>query len=491
VFSQSPKREMRGVWIATVANIDWPSSKGLTVEQQKKEMIGMLNGLKALNINTVVFQARPAADAFYNSSIEPFSQWLMGEQGKRPDPFYDPLQFVIDEAHRRCMDVHVWLNPYRASMSEDEKVFSKDHAFYLKKHLMKKYGGRYYFDPGLKETREYFNQIVADIVTRYDVDGVHLDDYFYPYKVKNEAFPDNDSFKKEPRGFKKNKKDDWRRDNVNLVIAQLQHTIKSIKPWVEFGVSPFGIWRHDCQDKRGSATRCALTNYDDLYADILKWLQDGDIDYVVPQLYWEIGKPIADYKVLVDWWAKYSYNKNLYIGLYASGLGNSKISAWNNGNELARQLELNKKYPQQQGVLYFSARTLLKNPLGLADTLRNNYYKYPSLVPINSNIKGGASAQPLGLKIVKDDNNKILLSWDEVNGKKGKQVAYYVVYAFKGDEIGNIDDPQYIVSKTPDNEFDLSTYTKGLTGEYTFVVTSINRYKYESKVKESVIYNFE
>jgi uncharacterized lipoprotein YddW (UPF0748 family) len=200
--------------------------------------------------------------------------------------------------------------------------------------------------------------VVKELVEKYDIDAVHFDDYFYPYPIAGEAFPDNHTFKKHPRGF--THKNDWRRDNVTEIIKQLNKTIKKAKPWVEFGISPFGVWRHEGKDPRGSATQKSLTNYDDLYADILKWLKEDYIDYVVPQLYWEIGKKNHDYKTLVQWWSENSYGKNLYIGLFASGFEQYKSAAWQNSNELIRQLELNKKYQNIQGVMFFSAKTFIK-----------------------------------------------------------------------------------------------------------------------------------
>ena len=223
-------------------------------------------------------------------------------------------------------------------------------------------------------------------------------DYFYPYRVAGQEFPDEAAFRKYPRGFAPNQKEDWRRNNVNMVIEELQKTIKSVKPWVEFGISPFGVWRNDNVDPRGSATRAGVQNYDDLYADILKWLKEGSIDYVVPQLYWEIGKKVADYEVLAKWWSENSYGKNLYIGLYNSQLGSPDANiAWRKGNELARQLNMNLRYPQIDGAVYFSAKPFLKNKQGLNDTLQSNYYKYPALCPINRNIVGAVvGVQPFG-----------------------------------------------------------------------------------------------
>ena len=480
------KREMRAAWIATVANIDWPSQRNLTSKAQREEMRAMLDGLAKNNINAIVLQIRPTADAFYPSALEPWSHWLTGKQGMKPNPYYDPLQFVIDEAHKRCIEVHVWLNPYRVTNSEKLDVLSKDHLYYKNKDLFVKYGGKHYFDPGLDETRDFLNRVVEDVVERYDVDAIHFDDYFYPYRVANEEFPDEASFRNNPRGFAPNQKDDWRRNNVNLVIAELQQTIKSLKPWVEFGISPFGVWRNDTVDPRGSATRAGVQNYDDLYADILKWLKEGTIDYVVPQLYWEIGKKVADYEVLAKWWSENSYGKNLYVGLYASQLGSAEApAAWRKGNELIRQLNMNKQYPQIDGEVYFSAKGFLKNKQNLNDSLQRNHYKYPAICPVNRNIQGEASAQPQNIRVVKDGSEAYLI-WDEVNEEGGCQTAYYVVYGFKGKKVGDLNDPANILMRTTENCVDLRELEKKFKGHYAFVVTAVNRYKHESVPTQGV-----
>jgi uncharacterized lipoprotein YddW (UPF0748 family) len=485
-FTQPKKREMRAAWIATVANIDWPGKRDLTSAQQKKELIQMLDSFASVNINAVVFQIRPTADALYTSTLEPWSHWLTGKQGARPESFYDPLQFLIEEAHKRFMDVHVWLNPYRVTNSENTDLLTPDHQFFKNRSMFVKYGDKYYFDPGLDETRNFLNRVVEDVVERYDIDAIHFDDYFYPYRVKNEEFPDDKSFKLYPRGFAPNQKDDWRRNNVNMVIAELQQTIKSIKPWVEFGISPFGVWRNNSVDPRGSATQAGVQNYDDLYADIMKWLQEGTIDYVVPQLYWEIGKKVADYAVLAKWWSENSFGKNLYIGLYTSQLGNKQApEAWRKGNELARQMNLNKQYRQIDGAVHFSAKGLMKNLQGISDTLQRNYYKFPALTPVNRNIKGEESAQPQNLRIIKDGSDAFLF-WDRVEEEGGCHVRYYVVYAFKGKKAGDLNNPENIVARTTDNCLDLRELDKKFHGTYSFVVTAVNRYKHESNPTYSV-----
>lgn len=475
ILSASQKREMRAVWIATVSNIDWPSSPNLTTEQQKAELILMLDKLAKNNINTVVFQVRPTADAFYMSRLEPWSKYLTGTQGQRPQPYYDPLEFLVSEAHRRCMEVHVWLNPYRTLNDNKTASLSDNHLYHQRKDLFVNYGGKYYFDPGLDDTRSFLNQVVKDIVERYDIDAIHFDDYFYPYPVNGQDFPDNASFKKYPRGF--NNKADWRRNNVNMVISELQQTIKSAKPWVEFGISPFGVWRNNNVDPSGSATRAGIQNYDDLYADILKWLREGTIDYVVPQLYWEIGKKVADYEILAEWWSKNSFNKNLYIGLYASALEIKKEEAWQKPNELARQLRLNQQYPQISGAMFFSTKSFLKNLRGLNDSLQTDFYRFRAICPENNNLQSIPSEQPQNIRIIKDSKDKILL-WDRNTGEGGAATFYYVVYAFKGKKVGNLNDPGNILTVTTENYIDIKD--KEMKGSYTFVVTSVNRFRKES-----------
>ncbi len=471
---------MRAAWIATVSNIDWPSKKGLSSETQQEEIVAMLDQFVANKMNAVIFQIRPTSDALFPSTLEPWSHWLTGEQGVAPTPYYDPLQFMIDEAHKRCIDVHVWLNPYRVANGFDTAVVCKDHLFRKRPELFVTYGGQWYFDPGYDETRAWLNKVVADLVQRYDIDAVHFDDYFYPYKVKGKDFPDTRSFAQNPRGYTTEQKDDWRRNNVNLVIAELQQTIKSLKPWVEFGISPFGVWRNKENDTRGSDTKAGVQNYDDLYADILKWLDEGNIDYVVPQLYWEIGKEVADYEVLAKWWSENSYGKNLYIGLYTSKLGmKGAVEEWHRPNELARQLTLNKRHKEIDGAIHFSAKGLMHNLQGINDSLQNNFYRYPALCPINRNIKGGVSIPPKNIRAITDREEAVLM-WEDSGQTGGYKTAYYVVYAFKGKHVGDLNDPRNIVCRTTDTFLDVSKYKGVWKGYYTFVVTSINKYKCES-----------
>jgi len=479
----SPKREMRAAWIATVANIDWPMKSAVgNTEQQKHDMIVILDSLQACHFNAVIFQIRPTADALYHSDYEPWSSWLTGKQGKAPHPYYDPLQFVVEEAHKRCIDVHVWLNPYRVTHTFGVADMDHNHIYRQHPEWFVKYGDKYYFNPGLDATRKWLNQVVADIVSRYDIDAIHFDDYFYPYKVKGEEFPDDKAFKDFPRGF--TNKADWRRNNVNLIIQELQHTIKSIKPWVEFGISPFGVWRNAKTDPvRGSKTQAGVQNYDDLYADILLWLEKGWIDYVMPQLYWEIGKKNADFTTLLDWWAKYSYKKNFYVGVFASQLGNSKGSAaWMRPNEICRQIRLVRTKLDVDGISCYSVVALMDNRVGLRDSLRTDLYRCPALVPINRNInKTKPAATPHHLTYHAAEGDKpATLSWSKVHNAR-----YYVVYAFdSNDQFYNCDNSASIVCITADTHVDLSQYV--LPENTVFMVTSINYYHVESQPTKPV-----
>ena len=482
--AQHHKRQMRAVWIATVENIDWPSDSTLTVQEQKRELVALLDNFKECNINTVIFQARPTADAFYISNIESWSQYLTGKAGRAPNPLYDPLQFLIEEAHKRCMEVHVWLNPYRVLNNADVTQICPKHLFHRKPELFVKYGDKWYFNPAHRETRQYVNRVVRDIVQRYDIQAVHFDDYFYPYTVAGETFPDAQYFRDNPRGF--TNIGDWRRDNVTTVIRELRQTIKSTKPWVEFGISPFGVWRNQDRDRRGSATRAGQTNYDNLYADLLHWIEYEYIDYVIPQLYWHIGNRSVDYAVAADWWNSHAGNVNLYIGLFASGFTQPNYpSAWRTGNELARQLRFNKRFDNIKGVAIYSGRPFSRNPQGIRDSLQNNFFKYPALVPINQLTKRGNNDRIHNLRI-DNTGGKRELRWDATTGRDGNATMYYVVYYFRGDRIGDTENPQNILTLTPNNSVDLRELTRSFRGTYTFTVTSINRWKYESDARNYV-----
>lgn len=376
VVLAQPKPEFRGVWIASVDNIDWPL-KGMTdAASQKAEFIRQLDMHKQNGMNAVIVQVRPSADAFYPSQYEPWSEWLTGTQGKPPSPYYDPLEFMIKEAHKRGMEFHAWLNPYRAEFKIGASSIAPNHPIKIHPDWFLEYGDKKYYDPANKEAQKFVVKVVADIVHRYDIDAIHMDDYFYPYRIPGKEFPDEASYRRSGSNLSK---DDWRRSNVDSIISMLSVAIKKEKPWVQFGISPFSVWRNKEMDPRGSDSKAGQTNYDDLYADILLWLKEKWIDYVAPQLYLEIGHDKIDYAKLLDWWSKNSYGRNLYIGLGIYRAGTN--AAWKNPNELPNQIKLLRQYPNVQGSIYFSSKSFNTNPNGWSDSLRNNYYKVPAKLP--------------------------------------------------------------------------------------------------------------
>lgn len=377
----------RGAWIATVANIDWPSTEAVgNTDRQQMEMLFLLDSLYSIGINTIIFQVRPTSDALYLSELEPISHWLTGSQGKwGQQQEWDPLEFVVEQAHQRGMAVHVWLNPYRVNLAKSPTTAMwQNHIFKSNPEWFWQYNGQWYFNPGLDETRDWICMVVEDIVSRYDIQGIHMDDYFYPYPVAKQAIPDAQTFKNNPRGFTNIA--DWRRDNVNLTIQLIHQAIRSLKPEVEFGISPFGVWRNMSKDSvNGSATRAGITNYDDLYADVLLWMREGWIDYVLPQLYWEIGKPAADYEVLAHWWAEHAAGCKLYIGMAPYRLeGKKETAAWRTGNEISRQMRLNRTIPEITGECFYSTRPLLRNPRHVCDSIRSFYLPYLPDLPTNT-----------------------------------------------------------------------------------------------------------
>ena len=379
--NRRPKYEFRGVWVASVENIDWPSKKGLPVDSQKAEFTRLLDMHQRNGMNAIVAQIRPAADAFYASPYEPWSEWLTGIQGMAPSPYYDPLEFMIEETHKRGMEFHAWCNPYRAVHTIGKSSVAPDNVTRQHPEWFVRFEKTIYFDPGIPEVQEYVTKIITDIVRRYDIDALHFDDYFYPYDIVEggpvgKDFPDNRSFARYGGGLSKG---DWRRANVDSVIVRISKAIKEIKPHCKFGISPFAIWRNQSKDPEGSATQAGVSDYDNLYADILLWLRNGWIDYVVPQVYFEFSHPHAPYAVLVDWWARHTYGRQCFIGLAPFLAGGRP--AWRDSTQLTRQIKVLRAYPDIQGAVYFSSKSFENNPNGWCDSLQNNYYNYPALIP--------------------------------------------------------------------------------------------------------------
>lgn len=440
-FSQ-PKYEFRGVWVATVDNIDFPSTKFLSSYGQQAEFVSLLNMHKRNGMNAVVVQIRPATDAFYPSQYEPWSEWLTGTQGKPPSPYYDPLEFMITETHKRGMEFHAWMNPYRAVFNISKSSISPTHVTKLHPEWFIDYGGKRYFDPGNKEVQQFLTNVVRDVVHRYHIDAIHFDDYFYPYRIAGKEFGDALSFKKYGNGLDK---EAWRRSNVDSIILKLSHAIKEENKYCKFGISPFGVWRNIDKDPEGSNTKAGQTNYDDLYADILLWLKMKWIDYVAPQLYWEFHHKVVGYEVLIDWWARHAYGRQMYIGQGIYRALESRSYAWKNKNELPDQIKLLREYPQVQGSIFFSSATFASNPNGWSDSLRNNYYKYPAIIPPMPWIDSIKPARP---ELVFDSSKIANYSSDIdlylVEDSLSKNLNRYVIYNFDDTESIDKSDPKRI-----------------------------------------------
>ena len=371
-------KEFRGTWISSVYNLDWPSSKGLGIDQQKEEYLILLDQLQSAGINAVMVQVKPAADALYPSKYAPWSEYLTGVQGKSPG--YDPLAFMIEETHKRGMEFHAWFNPFRVTTNTDKTdKLAFNNPAKLHPEWLLAYDGKLFLNPGLPEVRTYVKNTVIEVVENYDVDGIHFDDYFYPYpdKDKNDI-PDQATY--EP--FKKAYKDigDWRRYNINAMIKDISIAIKNTNQSIQFGISPFGVWRNGATDDRGSDTKASVTSYDSLYADTRYWAYVGWIDYIVPQIYWNIGFKPADYQTVLKWWVKEMDRKpiKLYIGqaLHKVGTdGAGTQGAWLNPNELPNQILMNRYYDTVRGSIYFRAKLLTNNELGFTDRLKYDLYK--------------------------------------------------------------------------------------------------------------------
>ncbi|MEV5937800.1 family 10 glycosylhydrolase [Streptomyces sp. NPDC051994] len=365
--------EFRGVWLASVANRDWPAKPGLTAAAQRAGLLAHLDKAAERRLNAVLLQVRPTADALWPSPYEPWSQWLTGEQGE--DPGWDPLGTAVAEAHRRGLELHAWFNPYRIANHTDPTRLVASHPARVHPDWVVPYGGSLCYNPGLPEVRRFVQDAMLDAVRRYDLDGVHWDDYFYPYPVAGQSFDDDEAYARYGSDFAD--RDAWRRDNIDLLVCETAARIKAHKPQVRFGISPFGVWRNAESDERGSATSAGAQSYDDLYADTRKWVREGWLDYICPQLYWNIGLPAADYAVLVEWWdeAVRGTGVDLYIGeaLYKAG-DPAQPAVWQDPAELSRHLTLAQRYASVRGHCFFAAKEVTADRIGAMARVVADHY---------------------------------------------------------------------------------------------------------------------
>ncbi|NNE77741.1 MAG: family 10 glycosylhydrolase [Pricia sp.] len=407
-----PKREFRGFWVATVVNIDWPKNGNDAIEKQKVDYINILDFYESLNFNAAIVQIRTAGDAFYDSKYAPWSRFLTGTEGNSPKTEESLLKWMIDETHKRGMEFHAWLNPYRATFDLKTEILSPTHDYYSHPEWMLKYGTKYYYDPGNPEVRKRMVSVIDEIVSNFDIDAIHFDDYFYPYKVKNEQF--NDSLTYSYYALPEQSLEDWRRSNIDSLVKNSHEIIKKRKSWVQFGISPFGVWKNNDTDQRGSDTRAGQTTYDDLYADPLLWMEEGWLDYIVPQVYWSMDLAVASHRKIVDWWSNNSKNTNLYIGNGAYKVRNNADKAWDKKRELPDQLKLARETEAVQGNVFFSAKSLMQSNRDIVRHLKRRYYKTYALPPI-SNLAKANEKVPIQLKSTLYKNDSIHLYFNDLN----------------------------------------------------------------------------
>jgi len=476
-----PKREFRGAWIHTIAQPQYPKMNSAAMKQY---FVNMLDELQRTGINAIIFQIRPQADAFYYSEIEPWSRYLTGTQGKAPDGGFDPLAFMIEECHKRNMELHAWLNPYRVGFNYQQYV--PNHIYKTNPERFVEYEKQIYFDPGLPENRVHICKVVQDIVSRYNVDAIHMDDYFYPYPVKGKAFPDDKSFSiyGSNQGFAPNQRDDWRRNNVNTLIKEIKYTIARNKPWVRFGISPFGIYRNkrSTPDGSGSDTN-GLQNYDDLYADVKLWVKNGWIDYNMPQIYWEIGHDRADYTTLIHWWADNNFKQPLYIGQDVKRTMDATMPSGD--NQLNEKMRLSRSFTTVDGNCFWPGYEMLNNHKNVANELANNYHKYPSLIPAYTHMHDKNPKEVKNIEEVYTEKHHYL-QWKR-NGDKGNPecAQYFVIYRFASGQKEDTNDPRNIVGITHDL-FHILPYERG-QNKYKYVITSVDAFHNESKGKSKKV----
>ncbi|MDR3268081.1 MAG: family 10 glycosylhydrolase [Tannerella sp.] len=464
----SPKREFRGAWIQTVFQDDYHA---LTSASFRALMQERLDELQACGINAILFQVRPEADAFYQSHYEPWSRFLTGKQGAPPDePAFDPMTFLVDACHKRNMEFHAWLNPYRAGTAHFTD-FAGTHIYHRHPEWFVRYNNQTLFDPGIPECRFFICKVVEDIVSRYDVDAIHMDDYFYPYPVAGQDFPDRPSFEQYglAGGYKPEERDDWRRNNVNQLVWMLRQTIQDTKPWVRFGISPFGIYRNRGKGQKGSRTN-GLQNYDDLYADILLWMKNEWIDYCAPQLYWEIGHPSADYTTLLRWWDTRKSKTPLYIG--------QDVARTLKAGQLEEKMRLSRTAKRIRGNIFWPANELLRNNGEVADSLKHLYHRHPALIPAYTRLHKQAPGKVQHLRMEPAEQG-VELRWDapQHHDRPAAEAVYFVVYRFRRGEKVNIERADAIYAITRKLSCPVPHDTEG----DRYAVTAVDRYHNESK----------
>ena len=468
---QTPKHEFRGAWMHIIGQKQYAQ---MTPQQTRDYLINQLDLLQRANCNAVIWQIRPQADAAYKSELEPWSRWISGESGKAPQPLWDPLQFMIEQTHMRGMELHAWINPYRVTSSEEDKP-AAGHIYYEHPEWFLKYAdGKIYFDPGLPECRDFIDTVVRDILNRYDIDALHMDDYFYPYPVTGAEFPDTTSYNTYGIGWDKN---DWRRHNVDLLIEQLHETIKEVKPWVRFGISPFGIWRNKASDPEGSETN-GLQCYDALFADCLKWTAEGWVDYMVPQLYWELEHQAASDLVLMHWWNDHANERHMYYGQAVNNVMTHRDIAEEGGDisnptQLDHKMRLQRSMDNVHGVTWWPGYTITSNVKGVLDSLADHQTCFPALIPAYKWIDDVAPHAVVDLKVKKVNGKKCLVWRAHETSDPMQQAVRFVIYRFPKGKKGRLDNAANILAII--GETTTFVLPDGGKGNWQYAVTALDR----------------
>lgn len=424
-----PLREFRGVWVTTVFNIDFPSSPGLSPGALRTEWSDLLSRLKTRGLNALVVQVRPAGDAIYASELAPWSAWLTGRQGRPLENDFDPLPYMIRTAHENGFEFHAWINPYRLTTSPDTSSLDPRHLLRAKPEWTVRYGKGYYLNPGIPEVRQHVYRVVDELLRKYDIDALHLDDYFYPYPVMGEEFPDGPQF--EAYGQPCQSPASWRRNNNNALIRGIAETIRNIRPAVQLGVSPFGVYRNETEALWGAPSQASVSSFHDLYADVLLWMKEGWIDYLAPQVYWSIGYPVADYARLADWWLRHRNKTNIYIGQAAYKVGNNSDLAWSDPSQIPRQVRLNRLLEACDGQIFFSAGKVLNDPLDLADSI-SHLFSGPALLPKFRTGEETVPAPPKLRRVKFGRDGTVRLHWKVRRKDRQQKPDYYAIYRLNG-----------------------------------------------------------
>ncbi len=484
VHGQDTQIQVRAAWLTTLNNIDWPSKPGLSEKELKQELNTILNFYYQTGINTIFFQVRPTAEVFYQSSLEPWNRAITGNKGQTPPGNFDPLLYLLKEGHKRGMEIHAWINPFRVLFNPTKQELKEFLSYQENSDWYVKYGNHLYLDPGVPEVRNYVLEVVKDLVNNYDVDGIHLDDYFYPYPKNNKPFDDAETFKKY------GDRDDigsWRRTNINDFVFRIHQYLNSDHPYIKFGISPFGVWENADAHPAGSDTQASITSYSTNYADVLYWMQEGWIDYLIPQLYWNIGFELADFAKLTEWWNQHSYGRHIYVG-HANYKFDRKspIPSWREPEEIVRQFKNIEQYQNLVGSAFFNTSTLMKNPVSSTDSLRAYLHRYPSKIPM-MDYKSQVEPSPIQQLKCREQNNQVIVFW-----KLARQTNPNFTYTFY---LSSEDSPEekhlklvipgHISSATLPQEW----FTEGQ--EYRVFIGATSKTHCEKLYEETVLVSFK